>query len=43
MIKDLENWYFSNCNEDWEHQFGVKIDTLVNPGWRVEIDLEGTK
>ena len=19
--------------EDWEHLFGVKIDTLDNPGW----------
>jgi hypothetical protein len=43
MIKELENWYFSNCNEDWEHQYGVKFETLDNPGWRVEIDLVGTK
>ena len=43
MIKELENWYQSNCNEEWEHQFGIRIVTLDNPGWKVEIDLEGTK
>jgi len=43
MLEELESWYYSNCNKDWEHQFGIKIDTLDNPGWRVEIDLEETK
>ena len=32
----------SQCNEDWEHSYGVKIDTLDNPGWRVTIDLAET-
>ena len=35
-------WYASQCGGDWEHHFGVKIDTLDNPGWRVVIDLVGT-
>ncbi len=43
MIKEIENWYYSNCNGDWEHQFGINIGTLDNPGWSVKIDLEGTK
>ena len=43
ILEELEIWYYSNCNDDWEHQFGVTIDTLDNPGWRVQIDLEGTK
>ena len=38
----LQKWYQSNCNEDWEHSFGVRIDTLDNPGWSVEIDLTDT-
>ena len=38
----LQNWYRSQCNEDWEHSFGVKIDTLDNPGWMVKIDLAET-
>jgi hypothetical protein len=39
----LEDWYTAQCNGDWEHQHGVKIDTLDNPGWTVRIDLNGTK
>ena len=37
----LSKWYESNCNDDWEHGYGVKIETLDNPGWVVEIDLFG--
>jgi hypothetical protein len=39
----LERWYATQCNGDWEHGYGVKIDTLDNPGWHVRIDLSGTK
>jgi Immunity protein 53 len=35
----LEKWYRARCNGDWEHQWGVEIGTLDNPGWRVHIDL----
>ena len=38
----LTQWYLAQCDEDWEHQFGVTIETLDNPGWRLAIDLEGT-
>jgi hypothetical protein len=38
----LEDWYAQQCDADWEHEFGIKIDTLDNPGWRIEINLEGT-
>jgi hypothetical protein len=38
----LMEWYGRQCNGDWEHQYGVKIDTLDNPGWTVSIDLENT-
>jgi Immunity protein 53 len=38
----LQNWYLSQCDEDWEHSYGIKIDTLDNPGWTIEIDLTGT-
>ena len=41
-IARLEQWYRSQCNDDWEHQYGVKIDTIDNPGWQVEIDLVKT-
>src|SRR5687767_7130592 len=39
----LQAWYAEQCDGDWEHQYGVKIDTLDNPGWAVEIDVIGTR
>lgn len=38
----LEEWYYSNCNDDWEHCYGIKIGNIDNPGWTVEIDLVNT-
>jgi immunity protein 53 of polymorphic toxin system len=35
----LQAWYVSQCDGDWEHQNGVSISTLDNPGWQVDIDL----
>jgi hypothetical protein len=42
ILQWLEQWYQSECNGDWEHSFGVKIETLDNPGWSVQIDLQET-
>jgi Immunity protein 53 len=42
-LERLEEWYSSHCNGDWEHQYGIVIDSLDNPGWRITIDLAGTK
>lgn len=39
----IETWYEAQCDSQWEHQFGVRIDTLDNPGWFVSIDLVDTK
>jgi hypothetical protein len=39
----IEQWYVSQCNGEWEHSYGVKIDTLDNPGWQVVIDLLDTR
>ncbi|WP_035983380.1 immunity 53 family protein [Bradyrhizobium sp. STM 3843] len=38
----LTRWYASQCNGSWEHQNGVKLDTLDNPGWILTINLEET-
>jgi hypothetical protein len=35
----LQNWYLAQCNGDWEHQNGVHIGNLDNPGWMVDINL----
>jgi hypothetical protein len=39
----LQSWYASQCDGEWEHSHGISIITLDNPGWKVEIDLSGTK
>src|SRR4051812_6658334 len=36
------NWYLAQCDEEWEHQYGVSIGTLDNPGWSLTVDLEKT-
>lgn len=38
----LMQWYLAECTDDWEHSYGVKIDTLDNPGWTLKIDLRET-
>ncbi|WP_042170304.1 immunity 53 family protein [Paenibacillus gorillae] len=42
LLKWIQNWYYENCDGDWEHTYGVKIDTVDNPGWYVEINLIDT-
>ena len=37
----LQEWYSSQCDGEWEHSYGVKIDALDNPGWVVKIDVPG--
>jgi hypothetical protein len=39
----LESWYSAECDGDWEHSYGIQIDTVDNPGWRIRIDLTGTE
>ncbi|MBO9581289.1 MAG: immunity 53 family protein [Sphingobium sp.] len=38
----LMGWYLSHCDGDWEHEYGVTIDTPDNPGWSLTVDLDGT-
>ena len=38
----FQRWYSQRTNGDWEHQHGIKIETLDNPGWRMEVDLVET-
>lgn len=42
LLAALQAWYSSQCNGDWEHHYGIKIDTCDNPGWWVKIDLTDT-
>jgi hypothetical protein len=38
----LEKWFAARCDGNWEQHYGVRIDSLDNPGWTLEIDLDGT-
>lgn len=38
----LENWYLQQCNGYWEYSYGIKIETLDNPGWYLVIEFIGT-
>jgi len=42
-LQRIQDWYISQCNGEWEHSFGVKIETLDNPGWLVHFDLTETE
>ena len=41
-LQQLQHWCLAQCDGDWEHSYGVKIDTLYNPGWALAVDLTGT-
>lgn len=38
----LQEWYLQQCDGDWEHEFGVSINTLDNPGWSLSVELSET-
>ena len=42
-LRALQQWYLSQCTQDWEHMYGIKIDTLDNPGWTLKVDLRETE
>jgi hypothetical protein len=41
-LRWLAEWYGGRADGVWEHDYGVTIETLDNPGWQVRIDLTGT-
>ncbi len=43
LVDEIQVWYETQCNGDWEHDYGLTIVTLDNPGWKVTINLTGTK
>jgi hypothetical protein len=42
VFQALQQWYLAECNGDWEHSYGVHIETLDNPGWMLKVDLRDT-
>ena len=41
-FRDITAWYQRHCNDSWEHQHGVRLETLDNPGWLLTVDLNHT-
>jgi hypothetical protein len=41
-FQDLQRWYHAQCDGAWEHNHGIVIETIDNPGWWVKIDLRDT-
>ena len=39
LLQDLEKWFTSNCDGEWEHHGGVAIQTTDNPGWFLQFDF----
>ncbi len=42
ILEWLGDWYRANCNGDWEHNYGITIETVDNPGWSITIDVSET-
>jgi hypothetical protein len=38
----LQAWYVTQCDGEWEHEYGISIETLDNPGWFLKVDLRDT-
>ena len=41
-MRFIPSWYASNCDGEWEHEFGIRMATTDNPGWHIEIDVSET-
>lgn len=37
LLESLQCWYASQCDDVWEHSFGIEIKNIDNPGWKVRI------
>ena len=42
VLGRLERSYAAQCNGDWEHTYGVTLETLDNPGWYFKVELADT-
>jgi hypothetical protein len=38
----LDSWYRRQCNGDWEHRQGMRLQPLEKAGWHLTINLAGT-
>jgi hypothetical protein len=38
----LQAWYVARCDGEWEFREGIKLLSVSNPGWSVEINVSDT-
>jgi hypothetical protein len=38
----IQDWFSKQCDGYWEHDHGITIETLDNPGWYLTVELEET-
>src|SRR5271169_4078865 len=41
-LSELQRWYSFHCNGDWENGGGIKIATVEDAGWSLEVYLNGS-
>lgn len=41
-LEFLTTWFARQCDGDWEHDLGIRIETLDNPGWSVDVRIGDT-
>ena len=39
----LIDWFATHCDGEWEHDVGIAISTLDNPGWALNVRVEDTE
>ena len=42
-LQFLVEWFARQCDGEWEHESGIRIETLDNPGWAIHIRIEDTE
>ncbi len=46
LLRQIQDWYLRQCDGEWQHFYGISIDTVVSQGdqlgWKIEIDLKDT-
>jgi hypothetical protein len=42
-LQAIQAWFQEQCNGEWEHSEGIRIESCDNPGWWVRIGLKGTR
>jgi len=42
-LHPLTQWFMNHCDGDWEHDLGIRVQTLDNPGWALDVRIEDTE